>query len=108
MKVLKSILICFCADIIDELKSASDLESIFRRIAKENSDCSSGQRGGKIISLFINSNYVFQFFSKGDLGMFGRGAMQKPFEDASFSLNVNQMSGVVDSDSGLHVILRIA
>ena len=44
----------------------------------------------------------------GDLGMFGRGAMQKPFEDASFALNVDEMSQVVDSDSGLHVILRIA
>lgn len=40
--------------------------------------------------------------------MFARGAMQKPFEDASFALNINQMSKVVDSDSGLHVILRIA
>ncbi len=45
---------------------------------------------------------------QGDLGMFGHGAMQKPFEDASFALNVDEMSKVVDSDSGLHVILRIA
>jgi NIMA-interacting peptidyl-prolyl cis-trans isomerase 1 len=42
------------------------------------------------------------------LGMFGRGAMQKAFEDASFALDVDEMSQVVDSDSGLHVILRIA
>mgnify|MGYP000439299436 CR=1 FL=1 len=44
----------------------------------------------------------------GDLGMFGRGSMQKPFEEVSFALNVNEMSDVVDTDSGLHVILRIA
>jgi NIMA-interacting peptidyl-prolyl cis-trans isomerase 1 len=47
-------------------------------------------------------------YFKGDLGMFGHGAMQKSFEEASFALNVDEMSKVVDSDSGLHVILRIA
>ena len=51
--------------------------------------------------------WVFSLFS-GDLGMFGHGAMQKAFEEASFALHVDEMSGVVDSDSGLHVILRIA
>ena len=40
--------------------------------------------------------------------MFAHGAMQKAFEEASFALNVDEMSKVVDSDSGLHVILRIA
>jgi len=94
-------------EIINELKHADDLESTFRHIAKDKSDCSSGQRGGRIIFFFLFSmNY--DFFLKGDLGMFGRGAMQKPFEEASFALNVDEMSKVVDSDSGLHVILRIA
>eukprot|EP00937_MAST-01D_sp_MAST-1D-sp2_P004999 g4999.t1 len=46
------------------------------------------------------------FKNGGDLGPFGRGMMQKPFEDASFALQVGQMSGVVDTDSGVHVILR--
>jgi len=39
--------------------------------------------------------------------MFGHGAMQKPFEEASFALNIDEMSKVVDSDSDLHVILCI-
>ncbi len=52
--------------------------------------------------------FIVLFFVQGDLGMFGHGAMQKPFEEASFALNVDEMSKVVDSDSGLHVILRIA
>jgi NIMA-interacting peptidyl-prolyl cis-trans isomerase 1 len=34
--------------------------------------------------------------------------MQKSFEDAAFALNVGEMSEVVDSDSGIHIILRTA
>ena len=29
--------------------------------------------------------------------------MQKPFEDASFGLGVGQISGVVETDSGVHI-----
>lgn len=32
--------------------------------------------------------------------------MQKPFEDATFALNVGELSGPVFSDSGVHLILR--
>lgn len=32
--------------------------------------------------------------------------MQKSFEDATFNLQVGEISGVVDSDSGMHIILR--
>ena len=34
--------------------------------------------------------------------------MQKPFEDGAFALKVGEMGGIVDSDSGLHIILRTA
>ena len=36
------------------------------------------------------------------------GDMQKPFEDASFALQPGQMSGIVSTDSGYHLIYRIA
>lgn len=65
------------------------LKRKFEEIAKERSDCSSAKRGG-------------------DLGPFAKGAMQKPFEDAAFNLKVNELSDIVHSDSGVHLILRVA
>eukprot|EP00033_Pygsuia_biforma_P003252 GCRY01003564.1.p1 GENE.GCRY01003564.1~~GCRY01003564.1.p1 ORF type:complete len:159 (+),score=26.83 GCRY01003564.1:120-596(+) len=61
----------------------------FAELASQESDCSSAKNGG-------------------DLGFFGPGQMQKPFEDASFALNINEISGIVDTASGLHIILRTA
>ena len=59
------------------------------RLAQEHSECGSGEQGG-------------------DLGMFGPGQMQAAFEEASFALQVGQMSGLVDTDSGIHIIWRTA
>merc|ERR1712131_7188 len=59
----------------------------FESLASQFSDCSSARNGG-------------------DLGLFGRGQMQKPFEEASFNLKVGDMSGPVFTDSGVHLILR--
>jgi len=64
-------------------------EKSFGELAAAYSDCSSAKRGG-------------------DLGQFQRGAMQKPFEDATFALKVGEMSGPVFTDSGVHIILRTA
>jgi len=65
----------------------NDSPEKFAELATLHSDCSSHSNGG-------------------DLGWFGHGQMQKPFEDAAYGLEVGTISDVISSDSGVHLVLR--
>jgi peptidyl-prolyl cis-trans isomerase D len=70
-------------ELLDQLRKSPGQ---FAELAKKNSDDpGSAERGG-------------------DLDYFGRGAMVKPFEDAVFVMKSGEISNVVESDFGFHII----
>ena len=77
---------------IKELKATIDAtpeaekSAKFAELAKENSDCPSGSRGG-------------------DLGFFPHGQMVPEFDKAAFELPVGKVSDIIKTKFGYHIIL---
>lgn len=72
-------------EILDKIKKGES----FSKLAEQYSTCPSRKHGG-------------------DLGEFGRGQMVKVFEEAAFKLAVGDVSGLVKTEFGYHIIKRLA
>jgi peptidyl-prolyl cis-trans isomerase C len=79
--VAKSVAKAKAEDLLKQIKDGAD----FAELAKANSDCPSAPKGG-------------------DLGFFPRGETTESFEKAAFGLQVGQISDVVETEYGYHII----
>lgn len=70
-------------DILAQLKNGEDFASLARQYSLDPGSAEAG----------------------GNLGWFGRGIMVKEFEEAAFSLAVGQISDIVQTDYGFHLLL---
>lgn len=70
-----------CLELKKQIESGSD----FAEIARQNSKCPSGRRGG-------------------DLGEFHPGQMVKEFDEVVFSAELNKVHGPVKTQFGYHLL----
>ena len=60
-----------------------------------------GEDFNEIISQFVEEDKIF---TGGDLGWFGKGMMVQDFEDAAFALRPGEISEVIETKFGYHII----
>mmetsp|Transcript_13622 Transcript_13622/g.27098 ORF Transcript_13622/g.27098 Transcript_13622/m.27098 type:complete len:220 (+) Transcript_13622:198-857(+) len=75
--------------ILEQESNPEELLEVFRSLAEEESDCSSAKR-------------------RGDLGFFEFKKMKRNFSEVAFKLEVNEVSELVETSSGVHLICRLA
>lgn len=73
--------------LVQGLKAQIDAGADLRALAQAHSECPSAAKGG-------------------DLGKFGKGQMVPAFEQAAFALAFTEVSDVVESPFGFHLIQR--
>ena len=76
-------------NLLKQIKDGAD----FAELAKANSDCPSSKQGGDL-----------GFGEKSDLNSGRRGTWVAPFEKAAFALKVGQVSDIVETRFGYHII----
>ncbi|MCL5420073.1 MAG: peptidylprolyl isomerase [Candidatus Marsarchaeota archaeon] len=84
-----------CAHIL--VKSESQAKEILDRLG----------RGEKFSNLAQQYSIDGSARRGGDLGQFGHGVMVREFEKAAFSLQKGQVSGIVKTQFGYHIIKRL-
>ena len=74
---------------ITELQTEIEGGADFSELAQKHSDCPSSSRGG-------------------DLGSFSRGQMVEEFDKVAFNLEIGEVSDLVKTEFGFHIIYRTA
>jgi parvulin-like peptidyl-prolyl isomerase len=71
-------------NVLNRVKQGEDFSKIANRVSR----CPSSKKGG-------------------NLGKFGKGKMVKEFEDAAFALQKDEVSSIVKTQFGYHIIKRL-